>query len=401
MNNRRRWLQGAFGAVMGAGVWQTAAAASPAAVQDRPRLLLVFLRGAYDATHVLIPYSSDFYYEARPHIAIARPGSGAGAGLRLDADWALHPALADSMGRLWHAKQLCWVPFTGMENNSRSHFEMQEKIELANSDNSSSRFDSGFLNRLVQELGKKPQAVAFTSRLPTVMRGQLVIPNVTLNQIRNTNAQDNRRQALIAKMYEGTELAGRVAQGFETRQAVEQEFAIEMAANQEAVSPGGFQAVVARISRLMMDRYDVGFMDIGRWDTHAQQGGSRGFLADRLTELGEGLAVLAREMEPVWNHTTVVVMSEFGRTFRENGNRGTDHGHGSAMWVLGGAVRGGMVCGEQVASVPRHLHDNRDWPVLNDYRAVLGGLFARLWNLSPAAIARIFPNVPGRDIGLV
>jgi uncharacterized protein (DUF1501 family) len=152
---------------------------------------------------------------------------------------------------------------------------------------------------------------------------------------------------------------------------------------------------------LLSDEYRLAFVDIGKWDTHVNQGGEKGYLADHLGELGAGLATLAKDMGPVWKQTTVVVVSEFGRTFRENGARGTDHGHGSALWVLGGSVRGGRILGEQVALSASTLHEGRDWPVLNDYRAVLSGLFSRHLELGADAMARVFPAAHPRDLGLV
>jgi len=140
---------------------------------------------------------------------------------------------------------------------------------------------------------------------------------------------------------------------------------------------------------------------VGGWDTHVGQGAGTGYLANRLAELGKGLAAYAEEMGPAWGDSVVVVMSEFGRTFKENGNRGTDHGHGSVYWVFGGAVRGGRVVGEQVAVAPASLFQQRDYPVLNEYRSLLGGLFGRLYGLSPGQVQQVFPGVTGRDIGLV
>jgi len=131
------------------------------------------------------------------------------------------------------------------------------------------------------------------------------------------------------------------------------------------------------------------------------QGGATGQLANRLEELGRGLAAFAQEMGPRWSQTTVVVVSEFGRTFRQNGNNGTDHGHGSVYWVLGGAVRGGQVVGEQVAVTPNNLFQNRDYPVLNEVRSVLGGLLQRQFGLSPAQVATVFPDSEARDVGLL
>jgi uncharacterized protein (DUF1501 family) len=373
--------------------------AAPQAVQQR--LLVVFLRGAYDATNVLIPYSSSFYHEVRPTIAVPKPGSGEGAALELSADWALHPALRESLLPLWQAKSLAFVPFSGLDDPSRSHFEMQDKIEFGRGSDSRD-YSSGFLNRLALELPQL-RPVSFTDTPSIALRGALRVPNIGLQDaaVAQGGMEDTRAQQ-IARMYEGNPLAGSVQDGFATRSTVKRELSMEMQmAGRGAASPRGFGTVAAKLAKLLRDPYRLAFIDIGRWDTHVNQGAATGGLADRLGELGDGLAVLANGLGDAWQNTTVVVVSEFGRTFQENGNRGTDHGHGSALWVLGGSVRGGKVLGEQVASEAKNLHENRDWPVLNDYRAVLGGVFGRLYGLNGAALARVFPGARPVDVGLI
>ena len=142
---------------------------------------------------------------------------------------------------------------------------------------------------------------------------------------------------LIQAMYQGQNLAPAVAQGFAVQNEVYQAISAEMqAANRNAVSPKGFELSAQRIGILMRDKFNLGFVDIGGWDTHVNQGGADGYLAARIGELGRGLALLADTLGPTWNNTIVIVVSEFGRTFRENGDHGTDHGHGSVYWVLGG-----------------------------------------------------------------
>jgi len=138
--------------------------------------------------------------------------------------------------------------------------------------------------------------------------------------------------------------------------------------------------------------YAVGFVDVGGWDTHVHQGAAHGALSDRLRGLGEGLSGFAQEMGPEWRDCVVVVVSEFGRTFRENGDKGTDHGHGSVMWVLGGRIAGGSVSGEQTDASRYNLFQNRDYPVLNEYRSVLGFIFARLYGLGTDDLSYIFPG---------
>ena len=174
------------------------------------------------------------------------------------------------------------------------------------------------------------------------------------------------------------------------------------AASRDAISAKGFSGQARRIARLMNDdRYDLGFIDVGGWDTHVNQGGAQGYLANRLGELGQGLAAYAQEMDTAWKQTTVIVISEFGRTFRQNGNRGTDHGHGTVYWVLGGGLKGGRVAGEQVRVEASTLFQDRDFSVKNEYRAVLGGLFARQFGLRPAQLDKVFAGVAPRDLKLV
>jgi uncharacterized protein (DUF1501 family) len=147
--------------------------------------------------------------------------------------------------------------------------------------------------------------------------------------------------------------------------------------------------------------YSIGFVDVGGWDTHVNQGAAEGALAANLAGLANGLAAFAREMGARWKSTVVVVMSEFGRTFRENGNRGSDHGHGNTLWVLGGGIAGGRIAGRQVALTEATLFQNRDLPVLNDYRSVLAHLFARMYGLGDAALGRVLPGAKAEDYGIV
>lgn len=373
-----------------------------AAAADTPRLLVVFLRGAYDAANLLVPTSSSFYYEARPNIAIAKT-----AALPLDASWGLSPAVADTIHPLWLKGQAAFVPFAGTNDTTRSHFETQDHIELGQADEGSRDFRSGFMNRLAGVLGagspvsSRLEAMAFTDQVPLILRGNLPVANQALRDL-GKPAINAAQAQVIAGMYAGTRMANTVSGGFEVRDEVSREMAGEMeAASRGAIAAKGFALEARRIARLMRERVTLGFIDVGGWDTHVGQGGATGQLATKLGELGRGLALFADEMGPQWNNTVVVVVSEFGRTFRENGNRGTDHGHGSAYWVLGGGVKGGRIAGEQVEVKAATLFQNRDYPVLNEYRALFGGLFKRMYGLNDAQLAAVFPGASARDLGLV
>ncbi|SEL73363.1 Uncharacterized conserved protein, DUF1501 family [Roseateles sp. YR242] len=379
-----------------------------AAGADRPRFLLVFLRGGYDATHLLVPVSSSFYYEQRPRIAIARPGEGADTALAVNADWGLHPALRKSIHPLMLAGQARFIPFAGTDDLTRSHFETQDSIEMGQPLVGSRDYGSGFLNRLASELDAQ-QALSFTDQLPIAFRGPARIANAALRDTARP-VVDARNRALISRMYQGQPLGANVEEGLMLREELARDLAPERlkqemdAAGRNAIPAKGFELEARRIAALMRGRFSLGFIDVGGWDTHVNQGGATGALATRFEELGRGLAAIADELGPqLWRQTTVMVISEFGRTFRENGNRGTDHGHGSVYWLLGGglASQGGPVAGDQVALSATTLFQNRDYPVLNDYRAVLGGLWQRQFGLSNAALARVFPSATPRDLALV
>ncbi len=380
-----------------------------AASPGTPRVLIVFLRGAYDAASLLVPLGSSFYYEQRPNIAIARPGSAADAAIPLDAEWGLNPALIDTLLPLFERRQLTFVPFAGTDDTSRSHFETQDSIELGQPLAGAPRnFQSGFMNRLAQVLGTR-DAIAFTDQLPLTFRGAVQVPNLALNTLTKPGF-DARQSEAIARMYQGSALAGSVREGFTVRDEAVRDIAGGsatgmhgelLAASRNAITAKGFEGEARRIARLMRERYHLGFVDVGGWDTHVGQGAGSGYLANRLAELGKGLAAYADEMGAAWSDSTVVVLSEFGRTFKENGSRGTDHGHGSVYWVMGGTVRGGRVAGEQVAVDAASLFQKRDYQVLNEYREMLGGLFARLYGLRPAQVQQVFAGVSARNIGLV
>jgi len=193
-----------------------------------------------------------------------------------------------------------------------------------------------------------------------------------------------------------------VTEGLELQQEVAQAMQDEMkAANRGAISTKGFELTAERMARFMRTQYRLGFVDVGGWDTHVNEGGAQGQLASNLTSLGKGLATFADTLGDEWNNTVVFVLSEFGRTFRENGNAGTDHGHGSVYWVLGGKINGGRIAGEQVRVERGTLFQDRDYPVLNNYRNVLAGMFGTLWGLAPQQLDTVFPSAPPVDLKLV
>ncbi len=378
----------------------TASTRLMAASAVKSRLLVVFLRGGYDACSLLVPVASSFYYASRPDISIARPSSELSSALPLTADWGLHPALRDSLYPYYKNGELAFVPFAGTHDLSRSHFETQDSMEMGQALEGHKTYGSGFMNRLATVLsGSTP--MAFTDQLPLAFQGSAKVPNTALRSLAKPSV-DARQSSIIASMYQGTPMGTQVSEGFNVRDEVMREMSAEMdAASRKAISAKGFELEARRIAKLMKDSYNLGFVDVGGWDSHVNQGAATGYLASRLDELGVGLAAFAHEMGAAWRDTTVVVMSEFGRTFRQNGNRGTDHGHGSVFWVMGGSVQGNQIAGEQVRVEQAALFQNRDFPVLNEYRATLGGLLQRQYALSSSQIDSVFPGAKPRDLGLL
>lgn len=260
--------------------------AAPSA--EGAKLLVVFLRGAYDCSNLLVPTSSDFYYASRPNIAIARPGTPNGA-LPLDGNWGLHPALAQSVMPMFQQKQASFIAFAGTDDLTRSHFETQDSIELGQALDKRRDYRSGFLNRLAGVLGAGPvtdvSPIAFTDQLPISMRGNAKAANMALAGNARSGI-DARQSQVIAAMYRNTTLAQPVAEGFQVRDEVMRAVQAEMdAASRNAMSAKGFELVARRMALLMRDRFDLGFVDVGGWDTHVGQGGATGYLANRFEEL--------------------------------------------------------------------------------------------------------------------
>lgn len=399
--NRRDLLKAcaAFGTMstLSATTFSSQLLAAPA---TQNRLLIVFLRGGYDASNLLIPTSSQFYYDARPNIAIAKPSDDKDSAIALNADWGLHPALRDSIYPLFQSGEAAFIPFAGIDDLSRSHFETQDSIELGQELGARRNFQSGFMNRLASQLNGVG-TMSFTDQLPLIMQGSTQVSNTGLRKLNKNNMSDAQSK-LIEQMYQNTALEKKVNDGFSVRGEVSKDMQEEMKdIDRNAISSKGFELEVKRIAKLMREKYALGFIDVGGWDTHVNQGNANGTLANKFEELGRGLATYKQEMGNTWKNTTVVVISEFGRTFRENGKRGTDHGHGSVYWVLGGGIKGGRVLGEQVKLEQTNLFQNRDYPVLNEYRSILGGLFAGIYGFNSQQINHIFSGVKPKNWGLV
>ena len=375
-----------------------------------PRLLVVMLRGAYDGASLLVPHGFPFYYAARPNIAIAKPNpENPNAALDIGQGYGLHPAVAPSLYALFQARQAVLIPFSGSAAQSRSHFEAQDRMELGQDphDRDGLDYTSGFLNRLVAVLQKgerKTRGMSFTANITPIFKGGMEIPNINL-QGRGNARVDTRQVQLLESLYQGQSMSSYVQEGIQTRQQVSVILEKEMKeASRGAVKANGFEKQARAIAALMRDHsaYSLGFVDVGGWDTHVNQGTATGALATNLANLGAGLSGFAAELgAEAWRNTVVVVLSEFGRTFHENGNRGTDHGHGNTLWILGGAISGGKLVGELTDVHQNTLFQNRDLPLLNDYRGVLSYVLSQMYGLNAGQRETVFPGSVIRDYGIL
>lgn len=378
-----------------------------------PRLVVVFLRGAVDGLSVVVPYADDGYYRARSSIALPRPGADGGV-LDLDGRFGLHPALAPLMP-LWQAGQLGFVQASGSPDATRSHFDAQDYMESGTPGRKSTA--DGWLNRLLGTLPDETDGPAAATRaismgpvLPRIYAGRNTVANVPLGAAAGKPTLLDRPQIASAfgQLYAGDDALSRAYQ--ESRKA-HQEVMVSInkdsldremqAANNGAPLPNGFPDDATRLAALMRNdhRVQLAFVALGGWDTHANQGAATGQLANRLGPLGRGLQVLSTRLGPVWSDTVVVVMSEFGRTVHQNGNGGTDHGHGNAMWLLGGKVAGGKVHGRWPGLDASALHEGRDLAVTTDFRQVLAAVAERHLRLPDARLGEVFPGFAADPAG--
>ncbi|HEX7642528.1 MAG TPA: DUF1501 domain-containing protein [Burkholderiaceae bacterium] len=364
------------------------------------KMIVVMLRGAVDGLSVVAPYADANYYRLRPSIAVPQPGQENGA-IDLDGYFGLNPALA-SMRPLWQSGKLAFIHASGSPDPTRSHFDAQDYLESGTPGRKATQ--DGWMNRM---LGGLPgpvtptRAVAIGPLMPRILSGHVTASNIASGAAGSKATALDRPQVGDAfdKLYSGND---KYSKAYQQSQQTHQEVMISLddemeAANGGAPLPNGFPDDAERLARLMRKDANIqlAFLAVGGWDTHANQGTVKGQLANRLNPLGLGLANLAQQLGPMFDDTTIVVMSEFGRTARQNGNNGTDHGHGNVMWVLGGKVNGGRVYADWQGMEENRLHEGRDLPVTTDFRQVLAQIGERHLRLPDAKLAQVFPDFPG------
>ncbi len=426
--SRRQLGQMAFasGMALAGSTSRVFAQAVPQGNNGNGRLVVVMLRGAYDGLSAFVPYADAQYYSSRPNIAIATPDGSAKTALKLDSTFALHPALAMVLP-LWQQGVLSFVPSAGLPAPNRSHFAAQYEMEIGQSGKTSAA--PGWLNKVANNNSKTvTSAIGVGEANPAILAGDAqvkLIPRGQAAERTGVLANDKTRQALM-DLYAGNDkLSEAFRQGAGSRMQSAQELSTEkidmdnkrmapkmdkaldkdgapataqaqnaqmLAASNGASDPVGLQLDAQHLGTLMRNdsKLRIGFLSAGGWDTHANQGNATGQLANNLGNLGRGIAQLRQDFSEPGD--VVVVMSEFGRTAVENGTRGTDHGYGNAMWLVGNRVNGGRWHGQWTGLERGNLNEGRDLPAHHDYRAVLAQVMRSTLGMQDSALSNVLPN---------
>lgn len=366
----------------------------------RKTLIAIFQRGAVDGLNVVVPFGESSYYDVRPSIAIPKPaGANAEAAINLDGFFGLHPSLS-SLKSLWDSKRLAIVHASGSPDNTRSHFDAQDYMESGTPGVKST--SDGWLNRYLQ-LKKSTEnspfrAVSLTQQMPRVLQGRaevLAMSNLSNFAIRDGKSSASAQGGFEA-IYSGEKNEPLAATGRETFEAVNYlkqvnpaQYKPENGAQYPRTPFGNSLLQIAQLIKAGVG-LEIAFTDIGGWDTHANQGNARGQLANLLQQFGAGLAALYQDLGQRMDDVVVLTMSEFGRTVRENGNRGTDHGHANAMFVMGNSIRGGQVYGQWPGLKNDQLYEGRDLALTTDFRDVFGEIAAR--HLGTSELKSLFPG---------
>ena len=366
----------------------------------RKTLIAIFQRGAVDGLNMVVPFGERNYYELRPNIAIPKPANGNGeAAIDLDGFFGIHPALSPFKS-LWDSKRLAIVHASGSPDNTRSHFDAQDYMESATPGLKAT--SDGWLNRYLQSK-EDPQrslfrAVSMTQTMPRVLQGRA--PALAISNLSDFAIRAGRSSASIQGGFE--EIYGATANdtlggmGRETFEAVNYlkkvnpgQYKPENGAQYPRNPFGNSLLQIAQLIKAGVG-LEVAFTDIGGWDTHVNEGSSRGQLANLLTQFSSGIAALYMDLGQRMDDVVILTMSEFGRTVRENGNRGTDHGHANAMFVLGNGVLGGKIYGQWPGLKSDQLYEGRDLALTTDFRDVFGEIAAR--HLGTSNLKQVFPG---------
>ncbi|HKP37722.1 MAG TPA: DUF1501 domain-containing protein [Pyrinomonadaceae bacterium] len=368
----------------------------------RKTLIAIFQRGAVDGLNMVVPYGEGAYYNMRPNIAIPKPNGGAEAAINLDGFFGLHPALA-SFKPLWDSKRLAIVHASGSPDNTRSHFDAQDYMESATHGVKSTR--DGWLNRYLQSKVDPEKslfrAVSMTQQMPRAMQGRA--PTLAISNLADFRIRAGQTSASVQGGFEeiydqavNDSLHGTGRETFEAIKYLKQvnpaQYRAENGANYPTTPFGNALRQTAQLIKAGVG-LEVAFTDVGGWDTHVNQGNQQGQLGNLLRNFSSAIAAFYTDLGQRMDDVVILTMSEFGRTARENGNRGTDHGHANAMFVLGNSVRGGKVYGEWPGLKSDQLYEGRDLALTTDFRDVFGEVASK--HLGATNLNAVFPGYGG------
>ncbi len=367
---------------------------------NRKILIAIFQRGAVDGLNMVVPYGERAYYDSRPSIAIPKPESGNGdAALNLDGFFGFHPALAP-LKTLWDSQRLAVIQAVGSPDSTRSHFDAQDYMESATPGRKGT--PDGWLNRHLQSKpisGASPfRAVSITQTMPRILQGRA--PSLSVSRLSDFTIRAGGSSATLQGGFEAMygqavndALAGTGKETFEAVNYLKQVNPSQYREENGAQYPRSpFGNSLLQIAQLIKANVglEVAFTDIGGWDTHVNQGNTRGQLANRLQDFSSGIAALTTDLGKRMDDVVVLTLSEFGRTVRENGNRGTDHGHANVMFVIGNSIRGGKIYGEWPGLKSDRLYEGRDLALTTDFRDVFGEIAGK--HLGTQNLKALFPG---------
>jgi uncharacterized protein (DUF1501 family) len=382
---------------------QRAVASTP--TDSKKQLVVLFQRGAADGLNIVVPFAEPNYYRMRPTIAIPAPRRGTGdTVVDLDGFFGLHPGLA-ALSPLFQKNQLAIVHAAGSPDPTRSHFDAQDYMESGTPGVKAT--EDGWLDRAIgtvpEEHASPFRAVAMGPNLPRMLRGStgaVAIPDLRQFKVQpQSAAMANVAEGGFEAMYSQSvdhALHGTGAETFEAIDLLRKIDTTKYPPDNGADYPKS--AVGQRLQQIgVMIKANIGaevlFLDCGGWDNHVNEGGAQGQLANLLKDLGQSLAAFHQDMGDRMANVVVVTMSEFGRTAKENGNRGTDHGHANCMFVMGGDVKGGRVYGKWPGLADQQLNEGRDLALTTDFRTVVGEILNK--HLGVKDLGPVFPGFDG------
>jgi uncharacterized protein (DUF1501 family) len=368
----------------------------------RKTLIAIFQRGAVDGLNVVVPYGEHSYYDLRPNIAIPKPDGGAESAINLDGYFGLHPSL-QSFKPLWDSKRLAIVHASGSPDSTRSHFDAQDYMESATPGVKSTA--DGWLNRYLQSKADPQKslfrAVSMTQNMPRAMQGKA--PALAISNLADFSIRAGQSSAAVQggfeAIYDQTVNDALHGTGKETFDAINylkqvnpSQYKAENGANYPRTPFGNSLLQIAQLIKAGVG-LEVAFTDVGGWDTHVNEGNQQGQLSNLLRQFSSAIAALHTDLGSRMDDVVILTMSEFGRTAKENGNRGTDHGHANAMFVVGNSVRGGKVYGDWPGLKSDQLYEGRDLALTTDFRDVFGEIATK--HLGTTNLKTVFPGYTG------